>query len=98
VLLFELEPDGVVLRIGDVRKMVGQSQDEQHGRVAAHRHTGLTLFDLEERHAADGRTLGGDLHRDTSSPPRVADVMSQLAQGAPDRDREDARPPGRRGR
>ena len=64
---------------GDVRKMVDQSQDEQHGRVAAHRHAGLTLFNLEERHAADGRTLGSELDRDAPSPPRVADVTPQLA-------------------
>ena len=94
MLLFELEPDGIVLRIGDVRQMVGESQDEQHRRVAAHGHAGLALFDLEERHAADGCALGSDLDRNASSASRVADVTPQLAQGAPDGDREDDRRTG----
>ncbi|MFN8583294.1 MAG: hypothetical protein U0163_20250 [Gemmatimonadaceae bacterium] len=50
---------------------------------------GSPFFDLQKRHAADGRALGGDLHRDASPPPRVADVP-QLAQGPADNgDQED---------
>ena len=88
-----LEADGVILRIGDVRKVVGQSQNEQHGRVAAHGHARLALFDLEERHAADGGALGRNLYRDASSAPRVTDVAPQFAEIAPDRNRQDERRP-----
>ena len=60
MLLFELKPDGVILRIGEVRQTVGHSQDEQHGGVAADGNAGITLFDLDERRAADGGALGRD--------------------------------------
>jgi hypothetical protein len=43
VLLFELEPSGVVREIRDVSQAVRKSQREKHRRVASHRHPGLTF-------------------------------------------------------
>jgi len=69
MFLFKLEADGIVSRVGDVRKAFGHAHYKEDGGVDAHGDTGIALFNLEECHSADRGALRHDGHGDTAPPP-----------------------------
>src|SRR5579872_1689148 len=81
MFLFELKADRIVPGVGHFGKPVGQSQDKENGGVAADRHAGFAFFNLQQRHAADGRALRSDFSGNAPPPPRIPYVMAKLAQG-----------------
>ena len=78
MLLFELEPDGIILGVRDVREALGHAHDEEDCCVDAHRDAGIAFFNLDECRSADGGTLGHDGRRDAPPPPGVPNVPAQL--------------------
>jgi hypothetical protein len=88
VFLFKLKPDRVVFRIGKVRDALNHPHYEKDCGVYPDRNTGIALFNLDERCPADGGALRRDSHGNTPPPPGVAEVVAQLVQGMPYRDRQ----------
>jgi hypothetical protein len=87
-LLLEREADGVTPGIGQFGQSLGQTEYEQRRGVGSDRDTGLPALDPVERHAAHRCPLRHQCDRDPPPAPRVAEVSSQLEEGAPDGNRE----------
>jgi len=87
MLFFELEPDGIILGVRDVREALGHAHHEKDCGVDAHCNAGIAFFNLDERRSADGGALGHDGRRDAPPPPSISDVPAQLAQTPSDGDR-----------
>jgi hypothetical protein len=79
MLLFQLEADGIVLGVSDVRKAFGHTQHKEDRGVDAHRDTGLALLNLDECRPADRGALGHDRRRNAPPAPRIANVVTQFA-------------------
>src|SRR5262249_15452598 len=84
MFLFELQAYRVVLVVGELSQAIRQPQDKENGRIVAHRHAGIALFNLDQSRAADGSALCGDLSRYAPPPSCVPYIVAELAQGTRD--------------
>jgi hypothetical protein len=88
LFLFELASDRIVRRVGEIRDTVHQAQSKQDRGVVADVDASVAFLDLVERHANDGSALRKNRGRNPPPPPRVPDIMPQLAERPDYRNRE----------
>lgn len=74
--------------ISEDGQAVDQTEDEQNGRINPEGDACLPLLDLDESGPAYGSALRQNDGRNPPPPPRVADILPQLAQGTADRQRQ----------
>ena len=60
VLLFQLEPDRIVLCVSEVCKPFRQTHHKKDRGVDAHRDAGIALFNFDEGRSTDRGALGND--------------------------------------
>lgn len=78
----EPKTDGIRRGVGELAEAVEETEGVEHGGVDAHAHGGIAGLDALQGGSAGERAIGDDASGQAAAPPGVADVTTELAQGA----------------
>ena len=85
---FEVEPHGILSRVGEPGEPGFEPEHEENPRVVAEGDAGIPPFDAVEGRAAQHRPLRHERGRDAAPPSSVAEVTAQLAERTEGRERQ----------
>lgn len=78
----QFQPHTVCGHIGESGQAIQHAEDKQHRGVNTKGNCGIAAFHLVQGGACYRDSLRHGPELDASSPPRIADVLSELGQGA----------------
>ena len=85
---FQIQPDDVLSRIGQISEPPMEAEHEENARVVAERDSRVPPFDPVQGGAAQHGALGHEFGGDAAAPAGVPEISAELAEHGEGRERK----------